>query len=84
LSHRAAHQVKQLCLKNGLVERVQADPYFDPIKGDPDSTLLDPQSFVGKAPEQVEKFIEEWVKPALDNNESRGGIEGVNDSWERG
>jgi len=31
---------------------------------------------VGRAPEQVEKFIEEWVKPALDNDESRSGIEG--------
>jgi len=24
----------------------------------------------------VDKFVEEWVKPALDNDESRGGIEG--------
>ena len=31
---------------------------------------------MGRAPEQVEKFIEEWVKPALDNDESRKGIEG--------
>ena len=75
LSHQAAYQVKQLGLENDLIERVKADPYFDPIKEDLD-TLLDPKSFVGRAPEQVEKFIEEWVKPALDNDESRGGIEG--------
>jgi adenylosuccinate lyase len=75
LSHEAAHQVKQLGLENDLIERVKADPYFDPIKGDLD-TLLDPRSFVGRAPEQVEKFIEEWVKPALDNEESREGIKG--------
>jgi len=75
LSHEAAHQVKQLGLENDLIERVKADPYFDPIKGDL-ATLLNPKSFVGRAPEQVEKFIEEWVKPALDNDESRKGIEG--------
>ena len=75
LSHEAAHQVKHLGHENDLIERVKADPYFDPIKEDL-ATLLDPKSFVGRAPEQVDKFIEEWVKPALDNDESRGGIEG--------
>jgi adenylosuccinate lyase len=76
LSHRAAHQVKQLRLKNDLVECIQADPYFDPIKGDFDSILLDPKSFMGRAPDQVEKFIEKWVKPALGDDEGRGGIGG--------
>jgi len=75
LSHQAAHQVKQLGLENDLIERVRADSYFDPIKEELDA-LLDPKSFIGRAPEQVEKFIEEWVKPALDNDESREGIEG--------
>lgn len=74
LSHEAAHQVKQLGLENDLIERIKADSYFDPIKEDL-SALLDPKSFVGRAPEQVEKFIEEWVKPALDNDESRAVIE---------
>jgi adenylosuccinate lyase len=75
LSHQAALQVKQLGLENDLIERIKADAYFDPIKEDL-PVLLDPKSFVGRAPEQVEKFIEEWVKPALDNDESRAGIEG--------
>jgi adenylosuccinate lyase len=69
-------KVKQLGLENDLIERVRADPYFDLIKGDP-GTLLDPKSFVGRAPEQVERFIDERVKPALGNDENRGGIEGV-------
>lgn len=67
--------MKQLGLENDLIERVKADSYFDPIKEELEA-LLDPKSFVGRAPEQVEKFIEEWVKPALDNDESRDGIEG--------
>ena len=41
--------MKQLGLDNDLIERVRADPYFDPIKGQLDA-LLDPKTFVGRAP----------------------------------
>lgn len=54
--------------ENDLIARVKADPYFDGIKAQLDA-LLDPQSFVGRAPEQVDKFLDEWVKPALDLEE---------------
>ena len=64
LSHQAAHQVKQLGLENDLIERVKADAYFDPIKGELDA-LLDPSTFIGRAPQQVDKFLAEWVQPAL-------------------
>lgn len=40
------------------------DPYFDPIKGELDA-LLDPSTFIGRAPQQVDKFLAEWVQPAL-------------------
>lgn len=68
LSHEAAHQVKHLGLENDLIERVRGDAYFDPIKGELDG-LLDPRTFVGRAPEQVDRFIKEWVEPALGNSE---------------
>lgn len=64
LSHEAAHQVKQLGLDNDLIERVKKDPYFDPIKGELDA-LLDPSTFIGRAPQQVDRFLAEWVAPAL-------------------
>jgi adenylosuccinate lyase len=64
LSHEAAHQVKHLGLENDLIERVKADTYFDPIKGELDK-LLEPSSFIGRAPEQVDRFLAEWVEPAL-------------------
>ncbi|KAG6816830.1 Phosphoribosylglycinamide formyltransferase [Tephrocybe sp. NHM501043] len=64
LSHEAAHQVKNLGLENDLIERIRLDPYFDPIKGQLDA-LLDPSSFVGRAPEQVDAFLKDWVAPAL-------------------
>ena len=75
MSHEATRQVQRLGLENDLIERIKADGYFSPIKENL-LTFLDLKSFVGRAPEQVEKFIEEWVKPALDNDESRAGNEG--------
>ncbi|THG98232.1 hypothetical protein EW026_g3923 [Hermanssonia centrifuga] len=64
LSHEAGHQVKHLGLENDLIDRVKADSYFDPIKAQLDE-LLNPSSFIGRAPEQVDKFLRDWVKPAL-------------------
>lgn len=28
-------------------------------------TLMDPSTFIGRAPEQVYEFLKEWVEPAL-------------------
>ncbi|KAG6861131.1 Phosphoribosylglycinamide formyltransferase [Termitomyces sp. Mi166 len=64
LSHEAAHQVKNLGLENDLIDRIRRDPYFDPIKGQLDA-LLDPASFIGRAPEQVDAFLKDWVVPVL-------------------
>ncbi|EIN05787.1 Adenylosuccinate lyase [Punctularia strigosozonata HHB-11173 SS5] len=74
LSHEAAHQVKHLGLPNDLIERVRRDPYFDPIKADLER-LLEPRSFVGRAPEQVRAFIREWVEPALADAELKAALE---------
>ncbi|KAI0299024.1 adenylosuccinate lyase [Multifurca ochricompacta] len=74
LSHEAAHQVKQLGLENDLIERVREDSYFDPIKDELD-VLLDPRSFIGRAPEQVDKFLNEWVAPALADSELKAAVE---------
>lgn len=65
LSHEAGHQVKVEGKDNDLIDRVRADSFFNPIKDQLDS-LLDPRTFVGRAPEQVDDFIAEWVKPALE------------------
>ena len=74
LSHEAAHQVKQLGLDNDLIERVRSDSYFDPIKDELDA-LLDPRSFIGRAPQQVDKFLNEWVTPALADPELKAAVE---------
>ena len=62
--------------ENDLIDRVRSDSYFDGIKGQLD-TLLDPRSFVGRAPEQVDEFLAEWVYPALEEKEFAQHIEGA-------
>ena len=76
LSHEAAHQVKQLGEENDLIERVRKDAYFDPIKDELDA-LLDPRSFIGRAPQQVDKFLSDWVAPALTDAELKTTLERV-------
>lgn len=68
LSHEAAHQVKGLGLANDLITRIRATSYFAPIHDELDQ-LLDPKSFIGRAPEQVDTFLKEWVEPALKDKE---------------
>lgn len=66
LSQEAGTQVKQHGLDNDLVDRIRKDPYFAPILSQL-NTLLDPSTFVGRAPEQVVEFLEEEVYPVLEN-----------------
>merc|ERR1712093_760882 len=55
LSHQAGRVVKEEGGENDLIERIHAQL----------DSLLDPNTFVGRAPEQVVSFLEKWVKPAL-------------------
>ena len=64
LSQQAAAVVKEQGGDNDLIERVKKDQFFEPIWNELDS-LLDPTTFVGRAPQQVEKFIANDVKQAL-------------------
>lgn len=64
LSHQAAAVVKQEGGDNDLIDRVKNDPYFEPIHNQLKS-LLDPSTFVGRAPQQTEKFVKVTVAKAL-------------------
>lgn len=64
LSHQATNRVKNEGLELDLVERIRNSKFFAPIHDQLD-VLLDPKTFVGRAPEQVDDFVEEWVTPAL-------------------
>ena len=54
-------------MENDLIERIRNDVYFDSIKKELDA-LLDPSSFVGRAPEQVDAFLKNWVRPVLEDD----------------
>jgi adenylosuccinate lyase len=73
LSHEAGRVVKVEGKDNDLIERVRRTEYFKPIWGKLDK-LLDPSTFVGRAPEQVDDFIETEVDPIL--AKYRGRLEG--------
>ena len=47
-----------------MIERIKSTEYFKPIWNDLD-TLLDPKTFVGRAPQQTEKFVKNDVANAL-------------------
>lgn len=65
LSHQASAVVKQEGKDNDLIERIKKDRFFEPIWSEIDS-LMDPRSFVGRAPQQTVKFVEKEVRLALE------------------
>lgn len=64
LSHQAGAVVKQEGKQNDLVERIKQEKFFEPILGELDQ-LMDPKDFIGRAPQQVERFVKEEVEPAI-------------------
>ena len=63
-SQAAARQVKEHGQANDLIDRIRADDHFAPIHPSLDA-LLDPSTFVGRAPEQVRAFVAGEVAQAL-------------------
>lgn len=68
-SQAAALQVKQEGASNDLLQRLATDPAFANIAW---NEALDPLAFVGRAPEQVDEFIDEIVKPLLKQHQIDG------------
>jgi adenylosuccinate lyase len=64
LSHQAAGVVKTEGGNNDSIERIKKDEFFQPIVRGLDQ-LLDAKTFIGRAPQKVEKFVELEVKAAL-------------------
>ncbi len=63
-SMAAARRIKEEGADNDLLERLRADPAFAAIR-DKFDQLLDPAGFVGRAPEQVEDYLRDKVRPML-------------------
>ncbi|KAF6025274.1 ADSL [Bugula neritina] len=70
LSQQAGATVKEHGLDNDLIQRIQADSYFEPIHAEL-ADLMKPQTFIGRCPEQVEKFLAQEVRPVLSDYSSQ-------------
>ncbi len=67
LSMEAGRSVKEKGLDNNLLELIAADPAFGLTMEELQKTM-EPMRYVGRAPRQVEEFLEEVVGPILDAN----------------
>ncbi|HEU0078713.1 MAG TPA: adenylosuccinate lyase [Longimicrobiaceae bacterium] len=70
----AGREVKQHGRPNDLMDRIAADPAFGVTRAELEEDLR-PELYVGRAPEQVDEFLQEWVRPALERH--AGELEGV-------
>jgi len=73
LSMQAGKNVKELGLDNNLLELIAADPAFN-LSLDDLKAAMKPERYVGRAPEQTEEFINDYVKPILEANKDVLGI----------
>ena len=63
----AAQRVKGEGLDNDLIERIINDDSFK-LTREEIIEIINPSKFIGRAPSQVVEFIENYIKPIIDNN----------------
>ncbi|MGC4003424.1 MAG: hypothetical protein QM811_09935 [Pirellulales bacterium] len=56
----AAAEIKQHGRPNDLIERLKNDPAFEQVDLD---AAMEPEAYVGRAPQQVREFLHEVVRP---------------------
>jgi len=61
----AGHEVKAHGRPNDLLDRIAADPAFGVTRAELEEDLR-PELYVGRAPQQVDEFLREWVAPVLE------------------
>jgi adenylosuccinate lyase len=65
----AARRVKEDGTEPDLLDRIAGDPAFHLTHAQLDE-LMDPRRFVGRAPEQVDRFLESWIEPVLSRHQT--------------
>ena len=73
LSMEAGKNVKVEGKDNNLLELIAADPYFN-LSLDELKKTMDPKKYVGRAPKQVDEFLDEVVRPILKENADLLGV----------
>ena len=61
----AGGRIKQEGLPNDLLDRIAADAAFGVTRAELEEELR-PERYVGRAPQQVDEFLVEWVDPVLE------------------
>ena len=73
LSMEAGRNVKEKGLDNNLLELIAADPAFN-LTLDELKKTMDPSRYTGRAKEQVEEFLNEVIRPVLEENKEILGV----------
>ncbi len=73
LSMEAGRNVKEKGLDNNLLELIAADPAFN-LTLDELKKTMDPARYTGRAKEQVEEFLNEVIRPVLEENKEILGV----------
>ena len=72
-SMAAAAKVKVEGEKNDLVQRIAADEMFGLSESEINS-ILDGKNFIGRCPEQVDEFVDEFITPVLEAYKNEIGL----------
>ena len=70
----AAAVVKQEGQPNDMIARVEADPAFGLTREEIESELQ-PEAFTGRAPQQVEEYLDSYIRPLLAANPDDVGLQ---------
>ena len=70
---RGGFIIKENGGENNLLELIAADPAFN-LSLDALKQTMDPKKYVGRAPRQVEEFLEECIRPVLEANQELLGM----------
>ena len=73
LSMEAGKNVKEQGGGNNLLELIAADPAFG-LSLEDLKKAMEPSRYVGRAPRQVEEFLEEVIRPVLEANKEALGM----------
>lgn len=73
LSMEAGMHVKQEGKENDLLELIAADPAFG-LTLEELQANMQPEKYVGRAPRQTERYLEEIVAPVLEKNKDLLGV----------
>ena len=65
--------VKEEGKDNDLLERIAADPAFG-MTIEQLRAIMKPENFVGRAPQQTEEYIDEYIRPVLEANKDILGM----------